>query len=426
MNKWFISIILLGIVHFSCAHKTDIAPTIKNDNLFVIDLDLAEEKDTDLLSNFFKTANCIVLKDSGYARLGGIDKLMVYNGLLYVMDKPSLDETTIEYISLKSAKISDLYIQDQMPKTLLVFGGDGKLVRKIGLEPYGFLNFSDFTIDTDKNEIILLDTDKIHIFDLLGKHLKTVQFQQFGANSVALQYHNGLIYTNMRANQQMEDDCLLQSVNIVTGQRKNRFLKTKEHNKGWNELLVHNMNFFIPKLGQPYLFRHSFMDTIFAVTDKGLTPHVVIKSKYMIAEKDLVLPENTDLVDFFTEGLKRKGKIYSIFSYFETPEYIHFRYFKGGNSNYQGSEMRYVFYNKKNKTTQITKNFHNDLVYHKEQQFPPRFDFFDQYGAYECFNSNRLKVLLSGRRLMNPPFQDQLKKLNSKSNPVIFYYEFND
>jgi len=417
MDKLFILIVLLILGNFSCVNKTDIAPTIKNDSLHVIDLDRAEEKDRYTFSSFFDNAKCIVLKDSGNARLRGIDKLIAYNDLLYVMDKPPLDDTSIELLSWRSVKKTDLYESNHIAKTLMVFGRDGKIVRRIEQVPGRYCNFKDFTIDTDKNEIILLDTDKIHIFDLNGKYLNTVQFRQGGANQTTLQYHNGLIYTNIRSFQQMDDDCLLQSVNIITGQRENRFLKTKEHNKGWNELIVHNMNFFIPKFGQPYLFRHSFMDTIFAVTDQGLSPHVVIKSKDMITEQDLILPDNTDPVDFFSDELKRKGKIYSIFSYFETPGYIHFRYFKG-------SEMRYVFYNKKNKTTQVTTNFQNDLVYTGERHIPPRFDFFDQNGAYEYINDNRMKLLLSGRRFLKPPFQDQLKKLNSKSNPVIFYYEF--
>ena len=423
MGRLFILTVLLIFAHFSCAHKTDIEPTVKNDSLYVIDLDRAEERDTYQLSFFFKDVRCIVLKDSGNARVRGIDKLVAYNGLLYVMDKPSLEETTVEQAGLRSAKITDLYMPAYTSKTLMVFGHDGKIVRRIGGVPGMYSNFKDFTIDTDKNEIILLDADKIHIFDLNGNYLNTVQFRQDGTNSTTLQYHNGLVYTNMRAHQQMEDDCLLQSVNMVTGQRENRFLKTKEHNKGWNELMVHNMNFFIPKLGQPYLFRHSFMDTVFAITGKGLSPHAVIKSKDMITENDLAVPANTDLVEFFTDGLKRKGKIYSIFSYFETPEYIHFRYFKGSEDYFQGSE-RYVFYNKKSRTTHIAKDFQNDLVYNGEQKLPARFDFFDQKGAYEYFNNNRQIVLLSGRRLMKPPFQDQLRKLNSKSNPVIFYYEF--
>ena len=418
MGRFFVWIVLLILVLFSCVNnKTDIASTIKNDNLYVIDLDRAEEKNSYNFSSFFERSECIVLKDSGNARLRGIDKLIVYNDLLYVMDKPSTDDTTVELLTWRSVKKTDVYESDHIGKTLMVFGRDGKIIRKIGQAPGMYFNFKDFTIDPDKDEIILLDTDKIHTFDLNGKYLHSVQFRQVGTNHTTFQHHNGLIYTNIRAPQQMEDDCLLQSVNRVTGQRENRFLKTKEHNKGWNELIVHNMNFFIPKFGQPYLFRHSFMDTIFAVTNQGLSPHAVIKSRYMITENDLVMPDNTNPVDFFMEELKHKGKIYSIFSYFETAGYVHFRYLKGIETNY-------VFYNKKTKTTQITKSFQNDLVYTKERQLPTRFDSFDQNGVYEYFNDNKMSILLSGRRLMKPPFQNQLQKQNSKSNPVIFYYEF--
>jgi len=395
------ALFIIFFIHFSCVRKQkdsyyDIASTIENSNLHIIDLDKAERIDTCKLSFFFKSAKCVRLDDDSKAIIGGISKLVAYNGKLYVSDT-------------KDAK------------SLIVFDDDGKYIMKIGERGRGpgeYVRFDDFTINTDENEIILLDYGRIHIYDLNGKFLKTVQLQQVDGNITTLQYYDSLIYTDIHSYQKKDDDCLLQSVRIVDGQRKNRFLNTNEHNKGWNELLVNNMNYFVPKLDPPHLFRHSFMDTIFAITNIGLIPHLVIRSKEMITEKDLVLPPNTSPMIFLTL-LSQKDKIYNIYSYFETPEIIHFRY-------NIGRKVYSVFYNKSKKTTQVASSFNNDFVYKGRKSITTRFIFFNHKGAYEYISYTVLDYLLPLIRdnQLKQPFNDQLKNLNEESNPIIFYYEF--
>jgi len=328
--------------------------------------------------------------------LGSIDKLIAYKDRLYVLDK-------------------------NIAKSLLAFNREGTFIEKIGTMGQGpneYIKIKDFTVNTNKNEIILLDANKMIFYDLDGKYLKSVQLHDEDCVITTLQYFNDLIYTDIHAFQKKEDDCLLQVVDIDNGMRKTRFLKTNEQNKGWNETFVANMNYFIPKLDPPFLFRHSFMDTIFSITNKGLSPYLVVKSKDMITEKDLVLPSNTDPFDFL-RSLSEKDKIYNIFSYFETNNYISFQYFKGTN-------LKYVIYNKKDRTTRIAEDLYNDLVFTGKQPYTTRFIFFDKNGVYEYINSNKSPYLLSFIRdkKLKERFNDQLKDFNEDSNPVIFYYEF--
>jgi len=93
----------------------------------------------------------------------------------------------------------------------------------------------------------------------------------------------------------------------------------------------------------------------------------------------------------------------------------------------KGLDSKYALFNKKNKTTQISSLFFNDLIFKENEKMTPQIFFFDQKGAYEYIHTIRLEnylLPLIGDNKLKEPFNDQLKNLNEESNPVIFYYEF--
>lgn len=395
--------ILLSFIIFSCKNNSVdsvFTSTIKNKNMYVIDLDNAEQMDSFKLSFFVKSAKCIRLEESTKSIIGEINKLIVFNDYLFVAD--------IDYA-----------------KGLFVFDMEGKFVRKIGERGRGpgeYIGFFDFTIDMDNHEIILLDHTQIHFYDLEGNYLKSVQTRSDGLIT-NIQYFNGLIYSDIIAFKKTKNDYLLQSFETVNGQRKNSFLNTGIHNKGLNVPIMFEMKYFIPKLEPPYLFRHSFMDTIFSITNDGLSPYLVLKSKDLVTKNDLKYPENTNLHDFLNNNLEKKNKIYILSNYLESSDYLHFRFLKG-------SDSKFVFFNKNSGKAQISEHFINDIVY--RGQLPrlwPRFLFYDQNGAYETIKYFRLEnfllpLMTDKKELLQQPFNELLADLNEESNPVIFYYEF--
>ena len=397
--------IALGCAIF-VSYLSDVhSQTLNNTNLHIIDLDNAEKLESVNISSLFKNIKCIKLEDHIDGLLSSVDKLIVHNNHFFVLDKMNV-------------------------KSVLVFDGDGKFVRKIGRigrGPGEYSHFYDFTIDTDKNELIILEHGQMHFYATSGDFLRTVRLRQSDGHVSYLQYYDKLVYTSFKSSNSQTNNFLLQSVNIDDGQRKNFFLDVEEHNKGWNESFVHNMSYFVPKLAPPYLFRHSFMDTIFAITDKGLMPYITIKSKDMITKRELQIPSNSNLV-MYTRHLFSGGvnKIFSIYNYFETPEYVHLQYHKGidiPNS---------VFFNKNTKTTHVVQstNFRNDLLFAEARQnvMYSQFITFGEQGAYEAYypNSSSTEWLIKfvQENNLKPPFNELLKSLNEESNPVIFYYEF--
>ena len=396
---------LLFISVFSCTERkkdhSNATTSAVDSNLFVVDLDHAKELKSLDFSFFFKKATCIQLDDdNGNALISYVSKLIVFNEYLYVLD----------------TKIGNLF----------VFNMDGSFIRKIGSLGQGpgeYSNIMDFTINTDKNEIMLIDGHKILFFDLNGNHLKTLQAQNNDSFIYFFQYCNDLLYTSVRQFSDIkDDDCLLQSINMIDGSVENSFLNKKKHNKGWNEAFKQKTSYFISTHEYSYLYRNIFMDTIFSITNNGVHPYLVVNSKDMISEKDLVAPPNADRFEFLLANLLSIKKISDLYNFFETSDFFHFRYEKGG----KGGESKNVIFNKSDRTVQKVSALQNDLVYKDFHSYFSLFCFYDKKGVYEIIENDRFFELfpLILEDKLQSPFNEQLKRLNTDSNPIIFYYEF--
>ena len=404
--RCFLLFLLLPLTLFCTNDRKErvrvaIVPTTDYSDFFVVDFDKTEVRDTLSLSFFFKSAVCVRLDDENDKSLiGSIDKLVVFNEKLYVLD-------------------------GQIAKGLFVFDWDGRFIRKIGSLGQGpgeYINIRDFTLNTDNNEIIILDNHKILFFNFDGNFLKSFFIVKENNLILTFQYYNGLLYSCVfPLSEKKENDYLLQSINKDDGSVVSRFLKTDEHNKGFNGAFK-GADYFIPKLDPPYLFRHMFMDTIFSITEKGLSPYIALKSKDFVTEKDIVISRNKSplsVIEFVT-GLKNKNRIYRIFNFFETDDYFHFRYTRG-------AESKSIIFNRKDMQVQTVGNLRNDLIYKTEQpSAPPRFAFYDKKGVYEIVEGRKLYDFLPflWEKKLKEPFNEQLKGLTEDSNPIIFYYEF--
>jgi hypothetical protein len=252
--------------------------TIKNDNLYVVDLDNGEKMDTLHMSFLFKSVKCIRLELTDNSLIGMTSKMLVYKNRIYILD------------AMKA-------------KCLFVFDMEGSFIRKIGNSgpgPGEYADIKDFTIDTDNDEVIILDHGKngMYFYDILdGTYKKTVTFGNTDIK-MTIQYFDNNIYADAHEWREGFTDFLMQSINISTGVQETSYLKADEYNKGWNVFIKYLVNCFLPAIEPPYLFRQSFMDTIFSITLKGLSPYIAIKSEDFITEEDLRKPDNMDNMAF--------------------------------------------------------------------------------------------------------------------------------
>ena len=370
------------LTNSSCNHRSQ--NLLNKDATYIVDLDV-EKKDTLYYSTLFKSVKCIPLETSDNSLIGEIDKMLIFEDFIFILDASKA-------------------------KTLFVFDKKGLFIRKIGNignGPGEYVRIVDFAIDTDKKEIIIVDDlRKMMFYDIFtGKFIKTVFIAHFPISSV--QYFNGMIYADLYNHPQAPDDCLMQTIDLSTGEKKDDFLNKMEYSDGYNEIFRVDVPSFISSMKPPFLFRQPFMDTFVALTSNGVKPFLTIKSEDFVSGKDV---EGFDIKKMSS---RNKNLIYSIHSYFSHDDYIHFTY----RSEFSQS----VIYDTVLKKALIYNYTNNDMVYQNNSQLNLRSIYFDESGIYDCVHAMMMGSFLRFIRedKVKDAIKEQLKELNFNSNPVL-------
>ena len=374
-------------------------------DFFVIDIDSVRKEKVFYISNYFKNVRAIALENNKNALIGRINKLIVFDEYLFILDS-------------------------SISKGLFVFNKEGVFIRKIGNVgggPGEYINISDFTIDADKKEIYLLDsrTQKINIYDIdFGKFINSVRIKNDYVRSYRVQSVSGKLYTDAYFPVESENNFLLRSIDLSTGEQDSCWMSSAEYNKGWNELFFNRHNFFIPTNTSSAKFNQIFMDMVVSITSEGVSPYLIIKSKDLLTEKDLQATKGNPASDRFA-SLMNIDKIHGINDYLEFGKYIYYK-FQRKNSMYP------VLFDTKTRKAQVSEAFIDDLIYTKDMAntILPTFYYADSnkvYGILQNHNIERFLQLAKDGYLSNlMNSEDVLMKLTENSNPVIFCYECKD
>ena len=411
LKKTYCLIISLFLI--ACSSSTKENPdvfsrlTTLNDkkDFFVVDIDSARKENILYLSDYFKDVRAIKLEDNEKALIGTISKLIVFDEHLFVLDK-------------------------SVSKSLFVFNKEGLFIRKfgsVGGGPEEYIKLSDFTIDTDKKIFYLLDphTQKINSYDIAsGKFINSVRIKNDYVRSYHIQFVAGKLYADAYFPMESENNFLLRNIDLSTGEQDSCWLSTAEYNKGWGELYFNRQSFFIPTNISSAGFNQIFMDMVVSITSEGVSPHLIIKSKDLLTEKDLEGTKGHSASDRIS-SLMEIDKIQGINNYLEFDKYVYFNFLKKGTFNT-------VLFDTNTKTAQISGAFIDDLVYTKDpvNAISPRFYFADSnkaYGILQSVDIERFTRLTKNGYLSNAmKLNEDLIKLTEDSNPVIFCYECKD
>jgi hypothetical protein len=403
MNKFVLGVMVISFVACSVRDKSyEIRPVQRAENIFTIDLDTIPKEKEIYLSTIFKSVKPIILETGKNILIGNIDVLQAFDSKLFILDR-------------------------MYAKSLFVFDMEGTFIKKIGAlgrGPGEYMNITDFTINPEKKEIYLLDSSgyMVHQYTTDGVYIGSFRIDTAEEIAVRfIQYHQGNLYTDVyRFSKDKENDYLLQVVNMKSGQQEGRFLKTKQYNKGWNELLVVDQHFFTSRLSEEPKYIQMFMDTIISIHKNGITPFLAIKSKDMVSSKDMEALTEEDPSDRYRHLMFRTNKIFSIIHYIESKNHVVFKY-------RHGKILYSVLHDLSTSTTRIANTLTNDLVY-TGNGLVPHFEFSDEEGAYEWINPLYMPDLLDkiqqGALVPDLENEDQLLTLTEESNPVIFYYEY--
>jgi hypothetical protein len=374
----------------------------ENKDVIVIDIDNIEKDKVSYLSDYLKDVRPIVLETKEESMIGMISKLIVCDDLLFILDK-------------------------SFAKSLFVFDKNGKFIRKIGNKGAGpgeYAVIFDFTIDMDNKVVYIMDgrEQRIIWYDMAsGKYINSVKIKDDYVRSYTIQYIDGKIYADAYFITDSEDNFLLRTLNLSTGEQESCWLNSSACNKGWNEY-VGLPNTFISNNSKNSKYNRLFMDTVVSISAEGVVPFLTIKSKDLITKHDLQKIEGKNASEKLSNILV-SSKIGGIEEYIEFDKYIYFIY----------TQSRYVntiIYDKETKKTDILKNFIDDLVCTKDAKnsMAPRFSYADSTALYGFLQSHNLEHFLE--LLKNGYISDMVKsnkdieKITIDSNPIIFCYEY--
>jgi len=392
--------------HVDSVHLQSLSP---NENLYVVDLDKGEKQKFFYLSNIFKKVQLITLEDTDNSLIGYVSKLIVDKNYIFVLDK-------------------------SIAKSLFVFRReDGKFIRKIGTIGQGpgeYRDISDFTVDREHDIIYIMDskTQRISWFDIdSGKYIKSVKIKNDLIRSFHIQYLFGKMYADAYYPPKSGfEGFLLRTINISTGEQEECWMKANQYNKGWKEMYF-GKNIFLSNEADLTSVRYNelFMDTVVALNSEKITPYLTLKSKNLLRFEDLQKMLDTGKSGSeVISSLKTVDKIYGISDYLEFGKYIFFYY-------YQKNNINAVLYNKETRETQMADGCIDDFVFKPDPAtILPNFYCADKKGVYgiiQPHEMNRfLKLCRDGYLSDNISKSSIIKNLTEASNPVLFYYEYEE
>ena len=399
MMKKLLVLFFISSFFFSCSNRQTAKYPDKGH--YIIDLD-GNKEEAIPYSSLFKNVQTIILETGEDCMIGSINELQVFNGYIYILDKP-------------------------IAKSLFVFDMKGRFIRKIGSlgnGPGEYIQIKDFTVDTENGFIFLQDEGtRVHKYQLDGTYVHSISIQTPRSNSYFIQFYKGILYASVIAWDPAEDDYMLLGIDPNDGKILSRLLPLK-YNKGWAEASFTG-NFFMSRLSNPPKYTQLFMGSVVSL-DEEISPYIELKSKNLVTEKDLEnLPEGSMSIMEKLSHFQRSSKIWNVHNLVENDDFLLFSYESGMLDFFT------VVFHKETKTVNIAKQLSNNMVLKADDMrsgMPGKFAFSDAQGAYEIvptFAMSRFLESIRNNKLV-PDLDklDQLKKLDEESNPVIFFYEF--
>ena len=395
MKKLFLALGVVSFLLFACnSHRNDktiqFSGTMKNDSIYIVDLDIEEESAPILSSSIFDKVETIILETRKEALVAQHFEFMAFDNYFFILN-------------------------DQDPKDFLIFDRKGKFIRKIGgigQGPGEYVRVFDFTIDPD-NKIIFLNCELvINKYYMDGTFIGSIDKAE---NSMQIQFHNEKLYLEGRG------AYLIIEVDPETGKKTGQYLDTHLYNKGFIEpRFSYGGNPFKHRFTESPRFAHSFMDTIMAIQPNGIMPFLAITSKYLTTNADIDATKGLEPNERI-ERIKNKNKIFCINFYFETKNHISFSYMQGKNLNT-------LVYDLATRTCKKG-SLRNDLVFNGKIHMPSIL-YSDSNGVYESFHKGLAlefiyRQIQSGSLAPNLDKREELMKLPEDTNPVIFYYSYN-
>jgi hypothetical protein len=379
----------------------------KNSRFYTINLDEQNSEQSIALSSIFNGVEPIVLETTDESLIGEVSKLEVSDDYLFVLDNS---------ISRK------LFVFDKIGKFVKTIGDQGR-----GPGEYDYL--SDFTIDREHRFVYILDIglQKINKYDIdSGGFISSISLKNPAYSAISVS--NDRIYTDIYSEKVSENNALLQEIDIETGKQIATFLDVRKHNKTEHKGLLLESPGVFKCQSSPYpKFSQYLMDTIMILDKDGVKPFLAIESEHLLTPQHLLSWNIRGKWDIMKnmELIEKDKLIWNINNYVECDGLIFFNYL-------QGLAVKDVFYKPDKDWLYICNRESNDLVFKKDYQssMVSRFISSDRKGIYSVVGGDNINILIdiASHNGLNDNLDrlDELKQLTEDSNPVLFYYEYEE
>lgn len=396
--------IISSFLFASCTKSidnADVAGTIPNDDLYVVDVDSMKSRGILYLSEVFTKVRTVILETNNDVLIGNISSVQIYNDTIFVLD-------------INKAR------------GLFMFDKDGRFLKRIGNVGKGtgeYINPNDFTIDKQNKHIYILDTraQKILKYDLnSGLFLGSTILADDKYRSFNIQVVKGVMYADAFYYSDIASACLLQEIDMTSGDRTRSLLKSSEYNKSINDMYFSGKGVFFDRNQESPKFIKNFMDTVIALDYLNVKPYLTLKSKDMLTQTDLEKMQGS--IDDKIQALFSMPKIYDINTFVSTKHLIYFECM-------QQNRKKCFFYNIQTGQSILGSGVADDLVNKKEYAHLgvlPTICCSDRETMYAYISPNEMPRFIDFSRsnlAQSVDKREKLQNLELGSNPVIFVYE---
>jgi len=313
-------------------------------------------------------------------------------------------------------ELSSSYIFVNDVNRLLQFDKTGKFIRQIGRQgrgPEEYVNINNFCINEIENEIYILTYDKVLIFDLNGRFIRTLKLS-FRPSQIILIDHNNLMYhlPNISGPKYYNSSSWI--ITDLQGMIIRRFRN--------NLLRISQPGLVIPRTPL-YTYDNTVycmefgIDTLFYLQSSAKIPYAIMNFENLKMDPDpLLTPETLEKT-----GEKLFEKLWINYIH-ENNDFLFIKFFQGLTDS-----VRCALYNKKRGDLNFLKEnaFLNDLdggiMFWPEQvindnilvDYIDGFEFLKNIAKIQSSPSNNQKNKIS------PKLLNLTKSLTATSNPVI-------
>ncbi len=381
--KNLVILVFIGFLLFTCNQGKDDTNSEKILQYNVCDW----EVESVIPIKIIKEIRFLALETNKDNLIGNIDKIVAFKENIYILDT-------------------------KYRKDILVFDRQGKYIKKIGNFGRGFGEFirlTDFNIDGEKNNLVVLDSQmhKLLFYDLTSGFCVQEFKLDFWAHNFIIQDEKTFIFYSKA--QRSKENYLIAKLNL-----NNKNCKWFIEQDEYDTRISPRFSMF---QSENNYFTSYFKDIVYRITDNGIEPFVKFDFGQQKIPSDRLKKIEKHNVDEYLKLMNEKDWTYNIENFLESGDFLTFNFILKGS-------LTFAVYSKKSK--EFNHGIHFEAPF--ERLKPLKFIAINQnefITVMDAVSILKMKESVQNRKkLLDFNFPSD-KQLSQGSNPVLIFLKFN-